>query len=553
MLRFGWGRVSTIVLAGLLALTASNAKAQSYKLGWQRTSGLNANQADVITSVTLDPYGNAYYVGHSWFLRSGGSSDSDLVVRKVGPTGTVLWTKVIDIYGATAPRPDVTYASALDRNMNLYVSAWAPPPANSNGDFTLVKLTPTGTTAWTKIWNPGAEQAYPYKLVVHPNGNVTQLGVYGTAAAAIQYTGAGALVWKKVWRPAGTSLAEIHGATALANGNIAITGTARTPSTGKDVWVSTLNGATGVPLWSRLRASTYFPAADDIGRAITSDSNGNLYSTGSVGGTGGLFVAQHTAAGAPGWYREITSSGSFQSSGRFIEISPAGGILVGGNLRNDAGTGTQDLFVVRYTLRGAEMWRRWVLTNIPSLDIATGFAVDAAGAAYIAGTTSANAGNDPTRILVSKLNPTTGAPLWSYARQGTSPTLYDEPSGFAVDRRSGHVYIGGHKRETSSADALMMALYQRPIAQNDSYVGRRNTVLIVNPASGVFRNDTFWLYAQFSLLTQPANGTVSFTGSGGFRFLPSGGFTGTTSFRYRLFRPGLIPVSDAVVTIRIDP
>jgi hypothetical protein len=116
-----------------------------------------------------------------------------------------------------------------------------------------------------------------------------------------------------------------------------------------DIFVLKLAGATGVPTWAKSYGSvpgTGVANGDDIGRAVTSDSLGNVFVTGSfrgatltVGGTTLTASAEHdafvfalSAAGAPLWATRYGGGSTFIAGGPEegfgIAAVPGGGVFV---------------------------------------------------------------------------------------------------------------------------------------------------------------------------------------------------------------------------------
>lgn len=92
-----------------------------------------------------------------------------------------------------------------------------------------------------------------------------------------------------------------------------------------------------------------------------------------------------------------------------------------------------------------------------------------------------------------------------------------------------------------------------PVAGGDAYVTQQDTPLTI-AAPGVLGNDGDLdgdtLTLQTSPISGPANGVVVLASDGSFTYTPSGGFTGTDSFTYRI-DDGTGRSADGVVTITV--
>jgi hypothetical protein len=97
------------------------------------------------------------------------------------------------------------------------------------------------------------------------------------------------------------------------------------------------------------------------------------------------------------------------------------------------------------------------------------------------------------------------------------------------------------------------------LAFNDPYTTPENTALIVS-APGVLANDTggnFFDLVAASLVTGPADGTLSFSIDGSFTYTPDLNFSGTDTFSYRdigfIFSQSPQTTNLATVSIDVTP
>lgn len=93
---------------------------------------------------------------------------------------------------------------------------------------------------------------------------------------------------------------------------------------------------------------------------------------------------------------------------------------------------------------------------------------------------------------------------------------------------------------------------QPPTAQDDAYTTPRNSELQVDAAQGLLRNDRDpdgdALRAELALA--PAHGSVTIAADGAFRYLPTAGFSGSDSFRYRVVdASGLAATARATISV----
>lgn len=544
-------------VAALVAVAAL-APAQTFRIGWQSSTSFGNVDTNVARSTVVDPQGNVLVVGEATMQRGPGSADSDVLIRKFSPAGVLLWTRNFDAQTSVGPtpRPDTVGGAAVDRFGNLYIAGVAAPPATSSADFFLMKVSPTGALSWTRIWNPGPENALAAGVLIDRVDAPVLFGRYNQpsfepAAAVAKYSPTGAIAWSRAWLPIGAAAAEVTTAVVLPNNDLALGGRAKRRVTGYDSWVTRIAGTTAATVWSNFSASIVQPNNSETATAITADALGNVYVGGSVAGTSGFAIARHVfATGARNWYQE-TAPGGFTTTVAGIAIDRRNGdVVFGGSARNNAGGPlNQDFFVARYSALGVARWTRYIpAAGVSPREIATGFAYEPEGFAYVVGSTSENA-LGPERMFVAKVSQL-GTLEWSY-RHGSFPnSINDRPMGFGYDRFAGSLYLAGGPFASQAKGLRVLNLVQRPVATNDAYVMQRNTTLTVADI-GVYANDRYWRFANV-VPSAPSVGTLTFRSTGGgFTYRPPVGFVGTATFTYSLSRIGM-PSSVASVTIRVQ-
>jgi autotransporter-associated beta strand protein len=107
---------------------------------------------------------------------------------------------------------------------------------------------------------------------------------------------------------------------------------------------------------------------------------------------------------------------------------------------------------------------------------------------------------------------------------------------------------------TSSADQF--TYLATPSAAADSYTATQDSTLTVPAGGGVLANDTGTDLADFplsaTLLTEPANGTLSFNSDGSFSYTPNSGYLGPDSFTYEA-TDGFATSGPTTVSISVAP
>lgn len=232
--------------------------------GWVRTYDLDGNLQwtspfeasrpagtnDAVNAIAIGGLGRVYVAG--WIATAQEGNDSDMadheiMVQKLGPSGGVVWTRVLfdhhkqDRDGATgiSVRGDRVMVAAAAGGSWIHrrpMHAW------------LARMTFDGRVAWTRTWGTNRDRAaQPASVSVDPSGATYVIGVErdpfdnGTNAFLRKYSTSGTLLWAIVLEDGVQFMTGDH-VFALADGAYA------TGYESKDKWGS----ASGGRLW-RLR------------------------------------------------------------------------------------------------------------------------------------------------------------------------------------------------------------------------------------------------------------------------------------------------------------
>jgi hypothetical protein len=135
-------------------------------------------------------------------------------------------------------------------------------------------------------------------------------------------------------------------------------------------------------------------SANSIVRALTTGSDGSIYSSGHIiranGGSVGGFLIKSNPDGTNVWTNPIGAPGD-TTYANALATGLDGSIYVAGSTEvasfdGQANAGGQDAFVTKYTPDGTKVWTR--LTGSTSSDSASALAIGLDGSVYMAGTTS---------------------------------------------------------------------------------------------------------------------------------------------------------------------
>ncbi|EMS86544.1 SBBP repeat-containing protein [Leptospira noguchii] len=155
---------------------------------------------------------------------------------------------------------------------------------------------------------------------------------------------------------------------------------------------------TGTRQWTRLLGAA---GSVTVAYGITSDSSGNIYSTGQTSGnldgqiltgTQDLFVTKYDGSGNKQWTRLLGVAGTTSQANGIRPDSSGNVYTIGytlGNLDGQILTGIQDLFVTKYDGSGNRQWTR-LLGVAGQITQANGIASDSSGNMYLTGRASGN-------------------------------------------------------------------------------------------------------------------------------------------------------------------
>ncbi len=273
------------------------------------------------------------------------------------------------------------------------------------------------------------------------------LAIVGLIAVNIEPAAAVNLDWT---RQLGTSAREDNYAVSADGiGNVYISGYTQGALQGsnvgaRDAFVAKYD-STGTKLWTKQLGTT----VDDRGWGVSADGLGNVYMSGTTGGSlqgtnlGGTdaFLTKYDSSGALQWTRQLGTT--VDDDCRSVYADGAGNVYISGftsGSMQGSNAGLTDAFVTKYNSAGAMQWTRQLGTT--STDYSYGVTADASGNVYISGTTSGHfqgSGGVTEDAFVAKYN-SAGTLQWT--RQLGTSTTADRNFTVSVDTL-GHVFISG--------------------------------------------------------------------------------------------------------------
>jgi len=443
---------------------------------WLWANGAGGTGGEVGNGIASDPGGNVITTGNfysssitfgSVTLSLGGTQD--VFVVKYDGSGNALWAKRAGGTGSCEG-----HGIATDAGGNIFITGMYGGSItfdtitllNSGGgsyDMFVAKYDPNGNVLWAKkagglAWDQGTG------IAADDSGNVLVTGHYGSSSITfgtttltnsgfvdifiVKYDGSGNVLWAK--KAGGNHNDYGIGISTDANGNALVTGTfnSSTIIIGADTLADTgtPNGFTakydpaGNALWARtsVNGGCYSRGivADVAGNAIVSGFFQASTSFGSdtltSAGQEDMFLVKYDAGGNVLWAKlaggtaaedcpGITTdgSGNILATGTFASAS----ITFGSTTLTNAGSGSADIFVVKYDGNGNALWA----TSAGGTGVNNSFAIsmDATGNTFVTGsywnapitfgtTTLSNAGS--IDFFVAKMDFVVGLEAFNFSK-----------------------------------------------------------------------------------------------------------------------------------------
>lgn len=286
---------------------------------------------------------------------------------KFAPTGIGLWTnKVVELYPNVlnpAPRPTLM---VIDEQENVYIAAAARNPlAGTRFDYWTIKYSPVGSQLWLKAYDgPGNGDDHPASILYDGQGSIYVTGSSSATTPGFDYatlkyrTSDGATQATARYDSKANGVHEAITAMLDGDGNICVAGNSFATNNLSDYAVLKFTPS-GTQLW----ASRYNSPSntDDRVRAMTLDSNGNIYVTGTAG------TVKFTGSGEQEW------------------VAPYAGKSITADTSNHAyvaGLSASNIAVVKLTPGGIVAWYR-TMDPSPGADESPSVSVDADGNVFL--------------------------------------------------------------------------------------------------------------------------------------------------------------------------
>src|SRR5262245_1401879 len=291
---------------------------------WAKRFGMSTTDffSNELNGVAIDASGNIYVTGTYYgTIDFGGgpmtaSSGNDTFVVKFAPDGTHLWSTSFSSFDG-----DTGKAIAVDPSGNVLVTGFLSGWVDFGGgvlrsagsaDIFVVKLSPTGTHLWSKLFGDLNPQ-FPKSIASDSLGNVLLAGYY---KGTIDFGG-------------GPLMSGINPVSGLGNDGFLVK-----------------FSPTGAHLWSKNFGD--LEGQEQQAYSVATDRNNNVLVTGYVVGTvdfgGGsqlrigmqdIFLAKYSATGALQWAKRFGATGdvNYIEFGSGVAADSAGNVVLTGYIR----------------------------------------------------------------------------------------------------------------------------------------------------------------------------------------------------------------------------
>ncbi len=367
--------------------------AQSLNRVWTASYNGQGDFSDRYTASITDADGNLIVAGSTAMP----DQNRNLLVRKLSPSGAVLWTQT---YNGPGDGADEALALVTDDGNNIYVTGFQKGSGAGN-DFITLKYAPDSTQLWTAVYNYSSNQY------------------------------------------------DQSNSIALGNGFVVVTGQSdNDPTSGNNDDYVTIkyNVSDGSPIWTQRYNG--LGNAEDRPVKVLADAAGNVFVTGtSDNGTNFDFVTlKYSSVGELLWILYGDRGDTDRATDMIADVS--GNIYITGRSQNTAAN--YDYYTLKYNTVGSLMWNN--VYDYVEDDRPNRLAFDPSGNVLVTGKSDQNfTAVTNYDIATVKINNTNGLLLWAQRFNGSTN---DSDEGLAIwADASGNVYVAGET--DTDADPLI--------------------------------------------------------------------------------------------------
>jgi hypothetical protein len=481
-------RIRFIIWVSILLthiLIINNLSAQ-YQQEWiRKVSGTASNSADYGNNIAFDKQNNVYVAG---YVKNSGTI-YDYYLIKYNSAGYAIWNRT---YNNPANNYDLLNSLTVDDFGNAYVTGSSDIPVNTN-DCVTIKYDSSGNLKWINIYDYGVgKNDYGTVIKIDIDKNVYVCGKsyltdFETDFLLIKYDSLGTQKW--VRRCRGENVDNTVSDMVLdKSGNIYITGGSVRYSTLMD-FLTIKYSANGDSLWSRRYD---YDTLANIPLSIAIDSTGNICVTGyandDVNNNTTLITLKYDGLGVLLWEKTYQNNptnfndyGFHMGIDRYNYIYVAGYTTVGPDIITN-----RDYLTIRYKPNGDTSWVRKYNGPGNNFDWPYKLAIDRQCNVYVTGGSTGSSGNmDYFTISYDTL----GNVIWSTRYNGTGNN--DDFAQYIALDNAQNLFVTGHAYELGTGGIVTMKFSKNVGIQNinenipDNYVLYQNYPNPFNPVTNI--------------------------------------------------------------------
>ncbi len=340
-------------------------------------------------AIGFDSENNLYTVGHTFNTER---NCENIVLIKYNHLAIQEWETIFGDPNKNTRGYDLTF----DSNDDIYIvgSIVTSEPAHN---IKLYKYDSSGIEILDKSWGWFTDDDYGRGVAVDSNNYIyvigtTESGNNGYEIKFLKYDASGNQLEDKAW---GGSSDDIgYDIEIDSNDNYYVTGKTDSYGSGSGDVVLIKFDSSGNEIWSK----TWGNSSNDEGKALITDSNGDIYITGNTrsygAGENDIILIKYNSSGNQYWNK--TWGGFLDDLGMDIAIDANNNIIIVGSTEN-FGAGLTDFVLLKYNSSGDLINNQtW---GGSSRDVVNGVVVDSNNIIYEVGTTESYGANSKDIIL----------------------------------------------------------------------------------------------------------------------------------------------------------
>jgi hypothetical protein len=322
---------------------------------WSKTYNGSGNNWDVILSLAVDDFGNAFVTGFSQWSNAG----DDCVTIKYDSSGNLKWVKVYD-YGFNLS--DRGRIIKVDNNQNVYV-AGESFSSQDEIDYLLIKYDSLGTQKWVRRFRGDWSDNNLRDMVLDKTGNIYVTGNYfkygiGIDCMTIKYSPNGDSLWSRRY-DYNLLTNEFLSIAIDSIGNVCVAGYAYDYVNNNATLLTLKYDSLGVLLWEKTYQNNA-TSFNDYGFCIGIDRYNYIYVAGytTVGPdivtNRDYLTIRYKPNGDTSWVRKYNGPGNNWDQIEKLTIDRQCNVYVTGE--SYGGNGNIDYFTISYDTLGNVIW-----------------------------------------------------------------------------------------------------------------------------------------------------------------------------------------------------